>query len=493
MPIVRLLRVRRRNHGRFDRPRPSRSRPSVELLEARALFSNLPLNGRSIAPKVVGLPSVVVPHRRPLGGDSAGGTGSDLRVRSGIKTLLGPMASGLLLDGGFETPRINRRKKARTFFVDNQGLASWLITAGSVDVQTYWPAAEGTRTLDLDGVSAGTIEQSFATVPGQVYWLQFDYGNNPDGPARTASATVTVSGIGTRLAQEIAHAGSTPRSMNDTHFSETFFANAAMTTLEFASTTAGAYGIVLDAVSVTAVPGEKDTVPPVIQITTAPVGTVTQNPTFAGVVTDHDTGVALLEAQVDSGQFQPVAFDSLGHFTFTTDLATDGTADGPHVVRFFATDWAGNVSPVTTEQFTLITGASLYRFQPINVPGAGTTLAYGINDSGQVVGLSGDGVVHGFLYSSGVYTTIDFPAASATRLNGINDDGQMVGDYNTDTLHGFLYSGGDYTTIDVPAAGTTSATGINGFGQISGSYQSPENGFLYSGGSYTPISFPARR
>ncbi len=426
---------------------------------------------------------------RPVAVGRPGRTGGDHGARLDIKSLLRPMRSELLLDGGFETPQINPRKQARTFFFGETALASWRIIAGSVDVQTYWPAAQGTHTLDLNGPSAGTIEQSFTTVPGQVYRLQFDYGNNPDGPTRTAGATATVSGIGTLLARQIAHARSTPSSMKYKRFSGTFFANTSTTTLEFTSTTIGAYGIVLDAVSVTAVPGAKDTTPPVIQITTPPVGTLIQNPTYAGRVIDEGTGAAILEAQVDSGQFQPVSFDSLGQFTFTTGLATDGTADGPHVVRFQATDRVGNVSPVTTEQFTLVTRTALFAFQPIDLPGAGTSLPHGINNSGQIVGTSGDGAIQGFLYSGGVYTTIDFPGASATRLNGINDTGQMVGDYNIgNDLHGFLHSGGVYTTIDFPGTNANSATGINNSGQIVGSHQNPENGYLYSGGVFTPIA-----
>ena len=133
-------------------------------------------------------------------------------------------------------------------------LAPWRITAGSVDVQTYWPAEEGGQTIDLNGVSPGTIEQSFATIPGQVYQLLFYYANNPDLCAGTATATVTVTGPGTLLSQVLAHAGSTLKDMAFTPFLATFVANSATTTLHFASTTPGAYGVVLDAVSVTAVP-----------------------------------------------------------------------------------------------------------------------------------------------------------------------------------------------------------------------------------------------
>ena len=64
----------------------------------------------------------------------------------------------------------------------------------------------------------------------------------------------------------------------------------------------------------------------------------------------------------------------------------------------------------------------------IDVPGANQTLAYGINDAGQIVGVSWNGP-HGFLLSGGVYTSIDVPGAVETYAAGINDAGQVVGRY----------------------------------------------------------------
>ena len=54
----------------------------------------------------------------------------------------------------------------------------------------------------------------------------------------------------------------------------------------------------------------------------------------------------------------------------------------------------------------------------------------------------------------------------------INDLGQIVGYYDDASgHHGFLYSGGIYTTIDDPlATGGTVATSINDLGQIVGYY-----------------------
>jgi hypothetical protein len=190
-----------------------------------------------------------------LAGPGTGGAGGGNAIRLDLESLQTPMRLGLLPGGGFETPKALGRNKARTLAAGGHPLGSWQITAGSVNVQRYWPVAERRQTLDLNGVAPGTIEQSFATIPGQVYQLLFDYGNNPDARGRTATATVTVTGAGTLLSEMIAHAGSRPRDMKYTRFLGAFRADSPVTTLRFASTTPGAHGIVLDAVSVTAVPG----------------------------------------------------------------------------------------------------------------------------------------------------------------------------------------------------------------------------------------------
>jgi probable HAF family extracellular repeat protein len=79
-----------------------------------------------------------------------------------------------------------------------------------------------------------------------------------------------------------------------------------------------------------------------------------------------------------------------------------------------------------------------YTFTNIDVPGAASTYAYGINNSGQVVGnyLVHNIDDHGFLYSAGNFTTIDFAGAYITQPYGINDRGEIVG--FTADFHAFL-------------------------------------------------------
>jgi len=178
-------------------------------------------------------------------------------------------AGGLIVDGGFETPNVDH---STTYIPGDTSLSPWVITSGSVDIVpqspasgTGWPAFEGTQSLDLNGSVSfpgngmGVIQQSFATNPGQTYVLFFEYANNPEDGAITPTATVSVldSNSATLGSWDISHSGSSASSlaaMNYTLFANTFTADTASTTLEFASTFPGNYGIALDAVSVSAVP-----------------------------------------------------------------------------------------------------------------------------------------------------------------------------------------------------------------------------------------------
>src|SRR6516164_4854101 len=78
--------------------------------------------------------------------------------------------------------------------------------------------------------------------------------------------------------------------------------------------------------------------------------------------------------------------------------------------------------------------------------------------------------VTGSAHPDFLFTRLDVPGASSTQADGINASGQIVGFY-TDASgndHGFLFSGGSYTTLNVPGAATTHAVGINASGQIAG-------------------------
>ena len=105
--------------------------------------------------------------------------------------------------------------------------------------------------------------------------------------------------------------------------------------------------------------------------------------TVSGRVVDGLSGVADLDAQVDSSAVFRVTFDADGNFQFPVVLPMDGTADGVHVLRLRAIDKANNTSiasPVTTS-FTFDTRPPLVAGLS---PATGTTVCSNVNFSGRV-------------------------------------------------------------------------------------------------------------
>ena len=142
----------------------------------------------------------------------------------------------------------------------------------------------------------------------------------------------------------------------------------------------------------------------------------------------------------------------------------------------------------------------------IDVPNAVDTLAAGVNNIGQIVGIYqvADGSLHGFLYSGGIFTNIDDPnATSGSAAAGINNLGQIVGAYNLSLIageghqlegaHGFVKSGGTFTDINFPGASNTTPHKINDFSRIVGVYRvgnAEAHGFTDFGGVLSTLDFP---
>ncbi len=163
------------------------------------------------------------------------------------------VAANLIVNGGFESPGGG----FATLYTGSTALAPWEIS-GSVELipngvgPTSWPAHEGDYSLDLAGTSNGTIQQSFATVPGKQYTLTFQYGNNWGGIGSTG--VVRVIGSSPIYGNFITHGGSTSTDMQWTPYEATFVANSTITSLSFEDLSLSVfYGIALDAIAVTPV------------------------------------------------------------------------------------------------------------------------------------------------------------------------------------------------------------------------------------------------
>ncbi|MFP3544106.1 VCBS domain-containing protein [Rhizobium sp. SIMBA_035] len=194
-----------------------------------------------------------------------GGNGDDIiEGRGGADTLSGgdgndriTAGSELIVNGGFKGPaEVMVSSGAQS--IDLGG--GWNVTSGSVDL-LFVPGAlnakfpAGVNAVDMQGVSQGTIAQTFQTVAGETYTVTFLQATNPDALSHgltESSVTVNVGGA-TQTFTDTADAGVNWSTVGGTFVERTvtFTATGSSTTLEFVAGGSSAYGSLIAEVSVT--------------------------------------------------------------------------------------------------------------------------------------------------------------------------------------------------------------------------------------------------
>jgi probable HAF family extracellular repeat protein len=173
------------------------------------------------------------------------------------------------------------------------------------------------------------------------------------------------------------------------------------------------------------------------------------------------------------------------------------------------------VGAIAAASFALFnsTAYASWSITDIGTLGGSISQAFGINDSGQVVGSSttSEGNSHAFVYSNGQIADIGTLGGASSTAYSINNSGQIVGSSLTapgtnGAIFGtaFLYSGGQMTDLGVLGGNASIAFSINNLGQVVGQstvgpgnqfVPAPNSGaFLYSGGqmiALTPSTLPS--
>jgi choice-of-anchor C domain-containing protein len=137
----------------------------------------------------------------------------------------------------------------------NNCITGWTVGPHSVDlINGYWEAKDGTHSIDLSGNAPGSIMQTFNTVSGELYTVNYWLSGNPDGGDATKFGLISaVDGGIVQSATFLGLQGSSHSNMNYLPWTFSFTATGAQTTLSFAGDGSdGAYGAVLDAVQVIA-------------------------------------------------------------------------------------------------------------------------------------------------------------------------------------------------------------------------------------------------
>ena len=184
--------------------------------------------------------------------------GAAVGLVAGLVVAGSALAFGGVANGSFEAGTYNSNPAFwQTMGPGDPRLTGWTIEAGSIDwIFGYWQPADGSKSIDMSGGSAGQISQTFATTVGDPYVVRFALSGNPDNPVLK---TLVVSATGAPpTTYTYDNTGNTHASMNWVDRLYSFTATAASTKLTFTSATAGVFGPALDDVRVHQVAGSKD-------------------------------------------------------------------------------------------------------------------------------------------------------------------------------------------------------------------------------------------
>jgi hypothetical protein len=189
------------------------------------------------------------------------------------------------------------------------------------------------------------------------------------------------------------------------------------------------------------------------------------------------------------GHFHAVNFPAIHHSTPPVNQLL-GVNDSDVAVGFY-TDRKGNSHGYT---YNIIT----HRFHRVMVRDGVSTTAAAINNHGDIAGFRTGmrGTTKAFLRSpNGHLTVLQYPGSSSTMAFGVNDSGEVVGTYtkgsgNNAKSFGFTWSrhNGWRSISDPMGKGTTLVNGVNDLGDLVGFYTDAKgntDGFLWAAGMHS--------
>lgn len=169
--------------------------------------------------------------------------------------LAGTANAAAFTNGSFENATVDPASGFTTLGGGSSAITGWVVGGDSVDyIGGYWQPQDGARSIDLSGNANGSVSQTFDTVLGQRYSVDFYLAGNPDGGPAAKVAISSATGGPVQSNTFNVTPSDSRGDMGWTAYQYDFTATSASTTLTFASATGTAYGPALDNVSVQAVP-----------------------------------------------------------------------------------------------------------------------------------------------------------------------------------------------------------------------------------------------
>jgi len=175
---------------------------------------------------------------------------------AGACGVAGSAGAAAFTNGSFELASVDPGTGFTTLAGGSTAIDGWVVGGDSIDyIGGYWQPEDGARSIDLSGNANGSISQTFDTVAGQSYLVNFFLAGNPDGGPAAKLAITSADGSQTAANIFTVVPGVNTRTdMGWLPYVYRFTANTNSTTLSFASATDTAFGPALDNVSVGAVP-----------------------------------------------------------------------------------------------------------------------------------------------------------------------------------------------------------------------------------------------
>lgn len=160
-----------------------------------------------------------------------------------------PLAAraNLLVNGSFETgPEPGELLAVAS---GSTTITGWVVTRAGIDYAgTAWTAAQGARSIALNGPAAGGISQTFATLPHALYTVRFYLAGDPETLPNLKTMRVTAAGQTAGFTADITGMWAWDPGWNPNVW--TFQAASTSTTIEFYSDMSGTTGATLDSVTV---------------------------------------------------------------------------------------------------------------------------------------------------------------------------------------------------------------------------------------------------
>ena len=219
-----------------------------------------------------------------------------------------------------------------------------------------------------------------------------------------------------------------------------------------------------------------------------------------GAIIAGCSGFDVVSPKTDQSPVNPAATASIntGAIAPVYNITDLGALPGNNISIAQGLNNAGQAVGISSNTGTLFSNGSAISLGTLGV--SDELFPQAINDLGLVAGYDwlSSGIAHAFLYSNGKITDIHsaslFPFGSTAQ--GINRSGQIVG-YGWITganNHAFSYSSGQTVDLGTLGGNESMALGINDEGQIVGhsaTASGVEHAFLYSSGKMADLGMPS--